>query len=362
MTTTFAVARVDLRRTRWIESATAAVGAGAVRLRIEHFALTSNNVTYGAFGEAMRYWDFFPTGDPETGCIPVWGFATVAESHCAGIDQGERFYGYFPMSDEVIVQPARLNAGGFVDAAPHRRELPEVYNRYLRCRSDRFYREDGEALIALLRPLFITSFLIDDFLGDNDFFGARQVLISSASSKTAYGLAFCLGARPGSGTRIGLTSTANWRFVRGLGCYDEVLTYEDVGQLDAGTPAVYVDMSGNAGLRAAIHTHLKDCLVYSCSVGGTHWQELGSGKGLPGPRPVLFFAPAQIKKRVAEWGTAGLDDRLLAAWRAFITRVSDPTAPWLRVVEAHGREAVQSTYAALLDGIVPAGEGRMLRV
>jgi hypothetical protein len=71
MTTTFAVDRADLRRTRWLESAAAPVEPGAARLRIERFALTSNNVTYGAFGEAMHYWDFYPTGDPATGCIPV---------------------------------------------------------------------------------------------------------------------------------------------------------------------------------------------------------------------------------------------------------------------------------------------------
>jgi hypothetical protein len=121
-------------------------------------------------------------------------------------------------------------------------------------------------------------------------------------------------------------------------------------------------MSGNAELRATIHDVLRDRLVYSCSVGGTHWQELGSGKGLPGPRPVLFFAPAQVKKRIAEWGSAGLDERLASAWRAFVARVSDPVKPWLRVVEGQGRDAVASTYSSLLDGTVPPDEGRVLRV
>ncbi len=75
---------------------------------------------------------------------------------------------------------------------------------------------------------------------------------------------------------------------------------------------------------------------------------------------MLFFAPAQIKKRVAEWGATGLQQRLAAAWQGFIDRVSDPQAPWLRVVSASGREAVQSTYATLLDGRVAASEGRVL--
>ena len=129
-------AAADLRRTQWLETPPAALAPGEARLRIDLFALTANNVTYGAFGEAMHYWDFFPTGDAETGCIPVWGFATVSESRVDGVDVGERFYGYWPMADEVVLAPVRVIAEGFFDGAPHRRELPEVYNRYLRCSSD----------------------------------------------------------------------------------------------------------------------------------------------------------------------------------------------------------------------------------
>jgi hypothetical protein len=31
-----------------------------VRVRVDAFALTANNVTYGAFGAAMHYWEFYP--------------------------------------------------------------------------------------------------------------------------------------------------------------------------------------------------------------------------------------------------------------------------------------------------------------
>ena len=63
MTATFIVGRTDLRRTRWQEQPAVPLAEGAVRLRIDRFALTSNNITYGAFGEGMSYWSFFPTGD-----------------------------------------------------------------------------------------------------------------------------------------------------------------------------------------------------------------------------------------------------------------------------------------------------------
>ncbi|MEO8525302.1 MAG: DUF2855 family protein [Caldimonas sp.] len=365
MTATFTVVRNDLRGTRWIEAAPLALDAGTVRLRIDRFALTSNNITYGAFGDAMNYWAFFPTGDASTGCIPVWGFATVSESRCPGVEVGARFYGYFPMADEVVLHPTHVDETGFFDGAAHRRELHAIYNQYLRCSKDPLYRESDEALLALLRPLFTTSFLIDDFLADNSFFGARKVLVSSASSKTAYGLAFCLALRRGEAGAIrcvGLTSPPNMEFTKGLGCYDDVLPYADVTRLAGDEPAVYVDMSGNAAMRAAIHSHWRDSLAYSCSVGGTHWEDLGGGKGLSGPRPVLFFAPAQAKKRAAEWGAASLQERIARAWAAFLARVSEPGRPWLTAVSGQGRHAVEKTYAALLDGTVPANEGRILAV
>lgn len=364
MTTTFVVEKKTLANTRWIHSEPAPLMEGAVRLAIDSFALTSNNITYAAFGDAMNYWGFFPTGDAATGCIPVWGFADVTESRCEGVDVGERFYGYFPIADEVVLAPARINAAGFSDGAAHRRELHPVYNHYLRCSADPGYVAAHEAEQALLRPLFITSFLIDDFLADNGFFGARSVILSSASSKTAYGTAFCLAQRRGAGgvRVIGLTSPANLAFTQGLGCYDDVLAYDAVATLPADVPTVYVDFSGSVGLRASIHQHFGDGLTYSCSVGGTHWDELGSGKGLPGPKPTLFFAPAQIKKRLADWGPAGLQQRTANAWAAFMRPVTAAEKPWLRVVRGHGAAAIESTYAALLGGRSNPAEGHLLAV
>ena len=215
----------------------------------------------------------------------------------------------------------------------------------------------------MLKPLYITSFLIDDFLADNVFFGARRVLLSSASSKTAYGTAFCLALRKGSANAvrvIGLTSPGNVAFTQALGCYDQVLGYADIAQLGTEEPVVYVDFSGSASVRAAVHTYFGERLAYSCSVGGTHWDALGSGQGLAGPRPVLFFAPAQIKKRAIDWGPTGLQQRLAEAWRAFMLPVTDPRHPWLQVVHGHGREAVEAVYRALIDGRSHPHEGHVL--
>lgn len=355
------VQRHDLRRTGWQDIPSPALADGAVRMRIDKFALTSNNITYAAFGDLMNYWQFFPTGDQDTGSVPVWGFATVAESRRAGVEVGDRFYGYYPVADQVVLQPDPVDAGGFTDAAGHRSGLHPIYNRYVRCSADPGYAADFEDQQALLRPLFSTSFLLDDFLNESRFFGADTAILSSASSKTAYGTAFCLSRHTDPVRCVGLTSAANLDFTRSLGCYDDVLTYDDVDALPA-TPAVYVDFSGSAPVRAAVHHRLGGHLTYDCAVGATHWDALGGDDNLPGPAPTLFFVPDWAAKRSSQWGPTGLLERIAGAWIAFLEPVTRAVDPWLTVVPGHGRAAVEACYTALLDGTVPAREGHVLSV
>lgn len=356
----FLVRKNHLGTTRLHEVLRAELEQGELRLAVEKFALTANNITYAAFGEAMNYWGFYPA-EPGWGRIPVWGFGRVIESNCPGILVGERFYGYYPMSSEVTLQPVRLSPAGFMEGAARRATLHSVYNSYSRCSADPFHTPQTEDLEALLRPLFMTSWLIDDFLGDNDFFGAANgglMFLSSASSKTAYGTAFKLAQRKGIEV-VGLTSPANVEFCRSLGCYHRVLAYEHLDQLAADVNCIYIDFAGNAALRKEIHSRFAN-LKYSSSIGGTHVEQLGSAKDLPGPRATLFFAPAQIKKRSAEWGSELLGQRLLQAWRNFIGTVCNPAEPWL-VVEHHwGQEAVARAYEAVLAGRSSPRIGHML--
>ena len=342
---------------------------GQVRVGIARFALTSNNITYAAMGDAMQYWQFYPVeadadGTP-WGRIPVWGFGTVLESRHADVAVGERLYGYFPMSSTVDLAPGKVSATSFMDTPPHRAQLHAVYNQYMRCATDPFYTADTEDVQALLRPLFITSWLIDDFLADNDFFGATAnpaqpalLLLSSASSKTAYGTAFQMAQRAGVEV-VGLTSPGNVAFCESLGCYHRVLTYEQLDQIAADAPSIYVDFAGSAPFRKALHTHCKG-LKYSCSIGATHVSDMGGAKDVPGPKATLFFAPAQIKKRSMDWGPQGLGQRLVQSWQAFVAQATQPAGPWLRVEQHRGPAAVQAAYQQVLGGRGDPRMGHML--
>ena len=364
-TTHFLVKKDTLARTALREHPDQPLAGGQVRVAVETFALTSNNITYAAFGDAMNYWAFFPTGEEGWGSIPVWGFGNVVQSGHPGVAVGERLYGYFPMASHAVLEPARLSPLGFKEGAAHRAGLHAVYNQYQRCASDPFYTPQTEDIQALLRPLFTTSWLIDDFLADNAYFGATSqvaakgvVLLSSASSKTAYGTAYALAQRTGIEV-VGLTSSPNKVFCNSLGCYDRVLAYDQLDQIAADAPCVYVDFAGNAALRLAVHSRFSR-LAYSCSIGGTHVEQLGGGKNLPGPRPTLFFAPAQIAKRHADWGAQVFGQRLVAAWTAFVRKISDPAAPWLLAQQHRGPAAVSAAYQQVLAGRGDPRQGHML--
>ncbi|HEU4944993.1 MAG TPA: DUF2855 family protein [Solirubrobacterales bacterium] len=342
----FLVKRDDLRECRIVDSEPPTVGSGQALLRVDSFGMTANNVTYGVMGEAMSYWDFFPAEDG-WGRIPTWGFAEVERSETEGVEAGARVYGYLPPSSHLLVTAKSVNEKGFTDGSPHREALPSAYHRYLVTGEDPFYKADTEGIQMLLRPLFFTSFLIDDQLADDGLTAGGPIVISSASSKTAIAAAFMLARRDGV-ELIGLTSTGNKEFVEGLGIYGRAVGYDEIDSLDRG-PATYVDISGDGAVRQAIHSHFGDQLAHSMAVGITHWEELGAGEGdLPGPAPAFFFAPTRVEKRSEDWGPAGLEQRVAEAWHPFC----EWTGGWLETIPGSGFDGLKSAYLEVLEGRV----------
>jgi hypothetical protein len=352
--TDFLVKRDDLRECRIAEAGAPEIASGQALLRVDRFGLTANNVTYAVFGDAMSYWDFFPAAEG-WGRVPMWGFAEVERSEAEGVEPGTRLYGYLPSSSHLAVTPTRSGGDGFVDGSPHRAALPSVYNRYLATGGDSFYRPDTEAMQMLLRPLFFTSFLIDDQVADDGSTARGPVVIASASSKTAIAAAFLLAQRE-EAELIGLTSPRNAEFVEGLGIYDRTVAYDAIDSLDR-APASFVDFAGDGEVRLAVHRHYGDRLVHSMAVGMTHWEALRAGAGeLPGPPPVFFFAPDRVAKRAKEWGRSGLEDRVADAWHPFCEWAAD----WLEPIPGEGFEAVRGAYLDVLDGRVEPARAHVL--
>jgi uncharacterized protein DUF2855 len=342
----FLVKRDDLRQCRIAESALPELEPGEALLRVERFGMTANNVTYAVMGEAMSYWDFFPAADG-WGRVPVWGFGTVERSEADGVEAGTRIYGYLPPSTHLVVAPVDADPSGFVDGSPQRAGLPSAYHRYLATAGDPFYRAETEDIQMLLRPLFFTSFLIDDQLDDEGLTERGPIVLSSASSKTAIAAAFLLSQRQDV-ELVGLTSPGSVEFVAGLGIYDRTLGYDAIDSLERG-PATYADFSGDGAIRQAVHSHFGEALIHSMAVGVTHWEDFGAGEDeLPGPGPTLFFAPSRVTKRARDWGRAELETRVAAAWHPFC----EWTAGWLETIPNERFEGVRSAYLDVLEGRV----------
>ncbi len=337
--------------------ATPALAPGEILLAVESFALTANNVTYAAMGDAMHYWDFFPAGEGD-GIVPVWGHAHVVESRADGFVPGERVYGYWPMATQVVLQPAAVKAAAFTDASPHRAHLAAVYNQYLRLAGDAGHDPAREDVRAIFEPLFLTSLLIERMFARADWHGAMRLIVTSASSKTALALAHIARAKAPHIERIGLTSPANVEFVRGTGLYNMVVAYDAVDTLKP-TAAVAVDFAGNGKVLRAIHEALGDALAYSCLVGLTHWEaRSGSGAAMPGPKPVLFFAPDHAAATVAELGAGGFASVKSESWAAFAK-----DAPGLvTIAPVSGLAAAIDAYQALVAGTAKAEAATIVRL
>ncbi len=361
MASTIWVNKQALAQSHLHEAALPQLGADAVRLRVESFSVTANNITYAVIGDQFGYWNFFPA-DGDFGIVPMWGHATVEESNCSDIAVGERVYGYLPMGTHLDVQPGKVSAGGFTDMAAHRQPMSPIYNQYSRLAADPEHDPAKEAERMLFGPLFKTGFLIEAMLRREGWFQAEKLIITSASSKTAMGLASVAKDLSPRIKRIGLTSKGNVGFVMATGLYDEVMAYDDVSDLPQ-TASVCVDFAGNSRLLRVIHETLDSHLKYSCLVGATHVDARGpnsagaSGGEMPGPKPVLFFAPDHAVATIHELGPKGFGEAVGRSWKSFLTAADGVVDIEIRT----GLKAAETAFVETLQGRTDPQKGIIIQ-
>lgn len=353
--TTLEVGRNNWSETRVVEeSLDNALKPNEVLFKVERLALTANNISYASAGDSLGYWGFFPA-DAGWGRIPAMGWGEVIATQHAEVSVGERFWGWFPFSTHLKVLAGNVGYSGFSDLSEHRAEFAPVYAGFDRASSNPIYEPAREDQDSLLRGLFMTSWLVDDFIEVNNSFGAESCLITSASSKTSIALAHCVSSR-GELKAIGITSPGNVAFCESLGCYQHVTTYDDLASLSASSPVVLVDMAGNANVIGALHHHYGDNMKHSCRIGATHHDQGGAVDGLPGAKPEFFFAPTHVKTRSAELGPEKFMQRIGASLVGF-RKFADG---WLKIEQSYGADAVGSTYQSVLAGNVDPASGKII--
>lgn len=353
--TDFLVARDDISRTSISERPFAQLGDGEVLLELESFGLSANNITYATLGDAMGYWKFFPA-PAGLGSVPVWGYASVVETNAPDVEIGERYFGYYPLSTHLVATPTRVSAGGFVDGAPHRAELPAVYQRYMRVSEESVAGGPEEDQQSLWRPLFTTSFGVADFIGENEAFGASTAVLTSASSKTALASAFCLRHAGSALELVGLTSPGNVEFCEKTKYFDRVVSYDDLTEL-GDSPTVVIDFAGNDQILDGIADAAGDQLQRTVIVGVTHWQDRESSLTGLGPGREFFFLPTWIERRREDWGPTEFIERSEKAWESFAPTVSD----WLQIERHTGFDSIAEAYRSVLSGESRPDVGHILR-
>lgn len=378
MTTILEVSRSDSATTRLVEEPQRSLGDGQVRLRVDRYAVTANNITYAAFGDMLGYWDFFPVDndvpevdvhDARWGRVPAMGWATIVESHNEDLAVGGRYYGWYPMATDVTFTPT-ATPDGFRDDGAHRSAHASVYRTYVSSLTDPMYpsaegdgsADDGEDRHVLLRGLGLTGFLAEEFFADGGgtgepYFGTARVIVLSASSKTALGFADRASKRNGIEV-VGVTSALNREMVAETGFYDVVTTYDEIATLETAGGAVSIDMAGNPAALRSVHEHLGDGLAHSMTVGRSHHDaDLPTGEPMPGPAPQLFFAPSEVSRRIEQWGRAQYGQRCADAIAAFVTSSHD----WLSVEHRSGGAGAQSAWVDVLAGAVAPSVGLVVR-
>lgn len=348
----------QLDSTRLVESGCSAddLAPGQVLASVDEFALTSNNLSYASAGDALGYWNFFPTDVPGWGCVPAWGYATVTASRSDEIDVGERVFGFLPMARQLVIEPHAVDATHFSDRFGPRADLHPWYTRYYRTTTDPVSLAGHQEVQPSLWALFMTGWMLARHVGDHDVFDADRVIVASASSRTAYSFAHSSKSVGGGAQVLGLTSPANAAFVERLGCYDGVRTYDDLELETLEGSAVFVDMAGNATLTRRVHEAFDDRLVQSIRVGATHRSARGDTSALPGATPRFFFIPDVAEARSAEIGHAAYHAEFADAW--------EPFAAWAerftRIERGDGPEQIRAAYLAALGGAHDPSAATML--
>lgn len=352
---TFEVSKDDWSSTRVLESALdMTLAENELLFKVEKLALTANNISYAATGDSLGYWGFFPT-EEGWGRIPAMGWGEVIASANSDVAVGERVWGWFPYSTHLKIQAGRVSRSTITDTSAHRAQYAPVYAQFDRALANPIYDPSREEQDSLLRGLFMTSWLVEDFLAENECFHAQDCLVTSASSKTSIALAYCLQKR-GDLRAVGITSPRNLEFCRSLGCYDELICYGEETSLDANDSVVLVDMAGSATVMSALHHHYQDNMKHSCRIGATHHDEVGSVEGLPGARPAFFFAPTHVKSRSETLGAGELMKRMGMSYVAF-RKFCDS---WLRIEYSAGPDQLEKTFQKVLTGTADPACGQIV--
>ena len=371
---------------------------------------------------ARSYFDFHAAPDadgmsPEThGLFPVWGFGDIVASNHPVANVGERVYGFFAPTKYLGKRSFGPPAGNlsefyyssgilhgrleqflllrppttFTTRCAFGHKLRTIgtfvliqivdrrpYNQVVRCAADAQYESDSlaEDLTMVYRPLYWTSFWCEDWLFTSNYRGgAKLFFISSASSKTAFCLAYRIQIRirnkevPADTRIIGLTSKRNMGFTKRLGLYHEVVSYDDINEksFDLGVRAIYTDVAGSDELNGKLFAVQGPTFVAAIKLGMSNvtpmklgvtnvWtknialeETAGGSSSMKTLEFEAFFMVEWLAVRVKQLSVKEIVGVQIKAWKQLIVDAKG----WVEIARVYGGEQVKAAYeSALRDGL-----------
>ncbi|KAJ3086892.1 hypothetical protein HK100_008538 [Physocladia obscura] len=357
------------------------LAVNTIRVRIDKFGVSANNITYVALGDSFQYSKFFPTKDTQiTHQMPVWGLATVVESKHPRVPVSVRFFGYLPAASHCDLNVERVDSTSFKVSRPQLPADRAVYNHYEFCTTDPLYNPATENAMILFRPVWFTSFYLNDYVQYHKCFGASTILVSSASSKTSFCFAQLARVSDPSVRVVALTSPRNAAWVSSLGVYTDTILYDDIPTSSLLSPhsteennrVVYVDVAGDFALLNRVVSALggSQNLAKCIEVGASHYDPANtpiisehgdnnhSSSDGPKINRELFFMPSWILKRKSEVGMTVLTKDVEKGW-AMMLRDS---SKWIQFREFNGNDAAKAVYLDMLEARALPDIGYIVRM
>jgi len=185
-------------------------------------------------------------------------------------------------------------------------------------------------------------------------------VISSASAKTAFCLAYVIGNRVKSGGLqgmkvVGLTSGRNLEFTKGLGLYDVVVEYDQIGEYfkerNVEERWLYIDVAGNEGLNGKIKDCLGQRMVTRVKLGFTSHSPGSLRNEDPEEETELFFMPEWFATRRLQLPVKEIIKGQNSAW----AEMMHDCKRWTELERVYGADKVMLAYERVLrDGFMAA--------
>mmetsp|Transcript_111415 Transcript_111415/g.347280 ORF Transcript_111415/g.347280 Transcript_111415/m.347280 type:complete len:273 (+) Transcript_111415:468-1286(+) len=255
------------------------------------------------------------------------------------------------MSPYVVLTPTDVTRFGFLDGTPHRAESIPDYRYYEnRTSPDMEERElDSQLFTGWVAALSAAS----------DKPMAETLLVTSASSRTGRSTAFAAKFHKLGFKVVGLTSSRNAAYTRGLGVYSKVLLYDEILSLPK-KPVAVVDVAGNRLVTKLLYSHLGSSILSFRRVGESHLYQRDKPQpslhGFAGAAPQWFLVFDAAKSLAEAFGEEELGRRRDAVSKAFYASDSQMHGP---VVRHYGVEAALDAIRTTLHGGLDPGSAHL---